>query len=340
MRIAYIGPAKGTSLHRARALERLGHNVTVIDPWSWLGDSKWMGRWLYHTGGIGVGLFIDRRIFDEVKKIDPEVIWVNQGEFLGHGLMRKLRSLQVPIVNYTNDDPFNGRDSKRFKRYLKALPYYDLLALVRDVNLEEASSLGTQNAMRIWMSADEELHKPLQLTKQDREKWSSEVAFIGTWMPERGPFMKRLVEKGIPLSIWGDRWYKAKEWPILRRYWRGPGLYNVKDYVKAIQCAKICLGLLSKGNRDLHTRRSMEIPAIGTLFCAERTSEHMHLYEEDKEAVFWKDADECAEKCKWLLANDETRKRIARAGHERCLKNGYFNENVCSEILDRLMRIK
>ncbi len=56
MKIVYIGPAYGTSLHRARALERLGHQVNIIDPWSWLGQSKWVSRWLYHAGGWGVGL--------------------------------------------------------------------------------------------------------------------------------------------------------------------------------------------------------------------------------------------------------------------------------------------
>lgn len=145
--------------------------------------------------------------------------------------------------------------------------------------------------------------------------------------------MAKLVRQGVPLSIWGGRWDKADEWLILRPHWRGPGLYDADDYAKAIQYAKINIGLLSKSNRDLHTSRSMEIPAIGGLLCAERTSEHQALYIEDKEAVFWNDADECAEKCLWLLENDNLRKNIASAGHKRCLKNGYYNELVLAQIL-------
>jgi len=53
---------------------------------------------------------------------------------------------------------------------------------------------------------------------------------------------------------------------------------------------------------------------------------HLAMYEEGKEAVFWSDAKECAEQCKALLANDSLREAIAKAGHERCLRNAHFNE--------------
>ena len=73
-----------------------------------------------------------------------------------------------------------------------------------------------------------------------------------------------------------------------KRRGSGPAIYG-DDYLKAIQLAKVSLGLLSKGNRDLHTTRTFEIPYCGGLLCAERTSEHLQLYQEDVEAVYWSD---------------------------------------------------
>ena len=78
-------------------------------------------------------------------------------------------------------------------------------------------------------------------------------------------------------SFYGDRWQKAPEWPVIKNIWRGPGLVG-QDYVEAIQSAKICLGLLSKQNRDQHTMRSVEIPYISSVLCAERTEEHLAMY--------------------------------------------------------------
>jgi spore maturation protein CgeB len=155
-------------------------------------------------------------------------------------------------------------------------------------------------------------------------------------MPERGPFLAALIRLGVPLTIYGDRWHKAKEWKTLRPYWRGPGLRNDDDYASAVQAAKICLGLLSKGNRDLSTTRSFEIPLLGGVLCAERTSEHLQLYREDEDAVFWSSPEECAQKCMQLLNDEERRQRIANNGRERCVHNQTTNEHVLTQILDVL----
>jgi spore maturation protein CgeB len=242
-------------------------------------------------------------------------------------------------VNYTLDDPFNGRDAQRFRRYLKAVPYYDLLALVREENPSEATLLGARNVMQIWRSADEVAHRPRQLTADERTRYASDVCFIGTWMPERGPFMADLIKRGIPLAIWGDRWNKAPEWPLIAPHWRGPGVYADADYAGIIQSARISLGLLSKGNRDLHTQRSLEIPSLGGLLCAERTAEHLALYDEGKEAVFWQDAEECAEVCNRLLKNETLRLEIAQRGLERARRNNHFNEPVIATVIEQAMSV-
>ncbi len=187
------------------------------------------------------------------------------------------------------------------------------------------------------MSADEVAHSPRPITKEDRDRWGSSVVFVGTWMPERGPFLARLIELGVPLAIFGDRWHKATEWPLLRKHWRGPALFADDDYAKAVQCAGVCLGLLSKGNRDLSTQRSFEIPHLGGVLCAERTPEHLNLYREDEEAVFWNGPEECAEKCRRLLGEPEWRELIAKNGRAKSIENRTMNEAIMANAISRAM---
>lgn len=318
---------------------RLGHRVLIIDPWDWLGRSQWMTRWVHHTGAFGVGLRVDRPLFEAVADACPELIFVNQGELLGPSALRHLRSLKVPIVNYTNDNPFSGRDGLKFRCYKKALTYYDLLAIVREENLLQAKQYGARNVLRVWMTADEEAHKPREPSIELRDNFAAKVAFIGSWMPERGHFMAELIRRGVPLSIWGDNWHKSPEWAVIASHWRGPGIYDDEKYAAAIQSAKISLGLLSRGNRDLHTMRSMEIPALGGLLCAERTSEHLTLYDEDREAVFWRDADECAAQCHRLLADKSLRREIVRRGHQRARRNNHYNEPMMRKIIETAVQL-
>lgn len=335
MRIAYIGTGSGSSLHRAHALERLGHEVALVDPWAWLARPDWAYRALYHTGYPAVGLRVDRRVYREVRDAAPDLIWVNQGEFLGPRLVRRLRDFRVPIVNYANDNPFSTESRRRFRRYRAALPYYDLVVVVFAHAVAPARAAGARRVIRTYLSTDEVAHRPRLLAEMQVRNYASEVAFIGTWMPEqRGAFVAELIRVGVPLSIWGDRWEKAREWEIIREHWRGPGIYDDEGYAAVIQCAKICLGLVNKTAGNEHTDRSIQIPALGSLLCAERTSEHRAMYREGVEAVFWNDAAECATHCRQLLADDRRRAEIVRRGQARALRNKFFNEPTLRSILE------
>jgi len=340
-RILYLGSEAGTSLHRAHALRRLGHEVEVLDPWSFLPKSDLSHRIIcklvYEGAAAALDGYIRRLLFLSIQGRFYDVAWVDQGELLGPKTIERLKDVAAKVVNYNVDDPFPADDpvKKRFTLYRKATPAYDLMVVVRAENIDEAYAAGARMVLHVHRSADEVAHAPLPLTTEDRSRWESDVSFIGTWMPERGPFIAHLLESGVPLTIFGGRWDKAKEWSIIRTAWKGPPIYG-SDYVKAIQCSKVCLGLLSKSNRDLHTTRSVEIPFIGSVFCAQRTKEHEAMYEDGKEAVFWDTADECVEKVSYLLKYPEIRIRIGSAGNKRCIYNGLLNEIVLNNIINSL----
>lgn len=332
MNVLYVGPDSGTSRHRAHALRRLGHRVHIVDPRPFVSRPALLARWTWRTGALGLQGYLRRRVLASVPAGDWEIAVVDGGELIGPSLVRALRARCGAVVNYNVDDPFGRRDGGRWRLYLASVPLYDGLVVVRDVNVDEARSLGARRVLRVFRSADEEAHAPRTLAPLDRTRWGHDVLFIGTWMPERGPFLAELLERRVPLALYGDGWTKAPEWPHIRRAWRGPSIYG-EDYVKAIRSAKACLGLLSKGNRDLHTQRTMEIPFAGGVLCAERTSEHRALYRENEEALFWEDAAECAERCHELIADADRRTAMAERGRARCVENGHLNERVMARVL-------
>jgi hypothetical protein len=236
-------------------------------------------------------------------------------------------------VNYNVDDPFGARDRRKWDLYLSAVRFHDLTAVVREENIAEAKAKGTRRVLRVFRSYDPVAHAPTALTEDDCRRWASNVVFVGSWMPERGPFMLRLIELGVPLVIRGNEWTKAPEYAGLKEAIRGPAIYGA-DYVKAIQCSKVALGLLSKGNRDLHTQRSAEVPFIGgAVFCAERTTEHEAMYRDGEEALFWSSPEECAECCRMILADAARRIRMAVAARTQVRRLGLSNDEVVRSIL-------
>jgi len=339
MKILYLGNSKAssTSFHMSAALKRLGHEVVIQDPYSYLSPAlrnKYKNYFHYHTGYKYLQTSINKWMNELIINIeDIDIIWVNSGELMGYSAINKIKYLNIPLVLYINDDPTGTRDGNRFDSLMTAIPLFDLIITRRQETKTELALISNGKVLMKWLGYDEIFHNP-KLNSDIDECYISDICFIGTWMrgENRDLFLLILIEKGLKLSIWGDRWKKSAHWGQLKNYWKG-GSLSGDSYIKAIQGAKICLGMLSKGNRDLHTRRSMEIPYAGGLLCAERTTEHLQLYKENEEAIFWDDANECAEKCINLLKSPEKREAIRLAGMKRVLANKVGNEDICRQIL-------
>jgi spore maturation protein CgeB len=340
MNILYIGNNNpySTSLHRANALTRVGHNVIIKNPEEIfkkeLSHPFW-GRFNYKTGYI----FIQSIIYKWLKGLAIEkgkiqLIWIDGGEWVGKRSLIFLKNLNIPVVLYNVDDPTGKRDRLRFYTLLKALPFYDLVVVVRKESELECIKLTKNKVLKVLRSYDEEAHKPFNNSNDIPVTYHNDIVFIGTWMryEKRDKFLLELIESGLNISIWGDRWHKSPMWGKLKPYYKGNSIGG-REYVAAIQGAKINIGLLSKGNRDQHTQRSLEIPFAGGLLCAERTEEHLEMYREGIDAVFWNDSKECIEICKKLLQNESLRIKIRESGMKmvRELKSG--NEDLCRKIL-------
>ena len=339
--ILYLGSTDeaSTSMHRAGALIRLGHIVEMRDPYKLMkAKPAWKHFIHYRTGYMLLQKEVEAWINNIVNSsIRPDFIWVDSGELFGKGCLRALKTLNCPVVLYNVDDPTGKRDGNRFNSLLKAITLYDLIVVVRKESENECMLLGAKQVMRVFRSYDEVAHQPFSHLSDIPEQFKSEVAFIGTWMrhEKRDEFLLDLVKQGIPVSIWGNRWQKSPYWSELKQYYRGKALSG-RDYVAAMQGSKICLGLLSKGNRDLHTQRSLEVTYAGGLFCAERTTEHEDLYIEGKEAMFWSGAAECSTVCKELLTNDSKREAIRLGGMHKIRSLKLGNEDICREVINSL----
>jgi len=335
MHILYAGQDIGTSTMRIAALRRLGHEVTLVDPFDALPKHRLVHAGLWRLGGPGYDLmvrrFLDRALGD--RRFD--LAWVDSGEFIGPASARRLRQAAPKVLLYNVDNPFGPRDGKRWTHLKRALPLYDLFYTPRSETAALAPRYGSPLVVRDFQACDDIVHRPVILTEADHARFDSEVSFVGTWMPGRDDFILTLLDKGVPLRLFGSHWARAPLYDRLKHVTYPDGLKG-GDYTRAIQCARICVGLISRGNADLHTQRSVEVPTIGSVLCAERTDDHLALYEEDREALFFDTAEDCADKCLALLADPQRLAAVATAGQARALRNNHFFEVRLSGLIARV----
>jgi len=261
-------------------------------------------------------------------------LWVDKGLTIFRRTLAAVKSQQPAcrLVSYSPDDMLNLRNQSRY--YIGGLPLYDLHVTTKSYNVAELKVLGAIDVFFVGNAYDPHTHRPLELTADEKTQWGSDVGFIGGFEWERYQMMLALAAAGIRVVIRGPGWEsysKANSNLIIK-----PGYVYADDYARAICGSKINLCFLRKDNRDLQTQRSAEIPACGGFMLAERTNEHLGLFEEGKEAEFFSDMEELISKVRYYLDHEQERAQIAARGRERCLRSGYSNHDRLRAVLDYL----
>ena len=342
LRILYVGPLfdGSTALHRMNGLRKLDCIVDCVDttlPFHYLrrpSQVKSLAKRLVQRTDV---LFDWKKVSEQViaagKTQKYDILWIDKGLGVRSSTLKKFIKLSPStiLINYSPDDMINP--ANQTSRYLESLGLYNLHVTTKTYNVHELKDLGACSVFFVGNAYEPTIHKPIKLSDDERKKVGSDVIFIGTVEFERLSSLRLIASKGISLGLYGggSEWLNlAKQYPNTKA---SAGFVASLDYSKLLCASKIALGFLRKQNRDLQTTRSIEIPATGTFMLAERTEEHLELFEEGKEAEFFSSDQEMLEKIEYYLTHEKERQSIARAGRERCLRDGYSNPSRLNSVL-------
>ncbi len=342
MKILFVGNLNpvGRSYQRKRVLEDIGHDVMAI---SWVPE----GRTFWHKPSLvsrvlwKIGIPLDltstnKRILQEIGAIHYDIVWIEKGNTIWPRTLRSVKKLSptTQIVSYTEDDMFALHNSSWF--YTWGLRHYDVVFTTKSYNCnqDELPALGAKRVVFVDKAYDRHAHRPVELTEKDRQNFGADVGFIGSYERDRAESMLFLAQNDISVRVWGTRWDRfPKSHPNLIMEYKP--LYG-EDYANGLCATRINLCFLRKMNRDLQTDRTMEIPACGTFMLAERTNEHLRLFKEDKEAVYFSSNQELLKKVRYYLEHEDDRRAIALAGRQRCLSSCYSHHDRLEYMLSVL----
>lgn len=343
MRILSVGAFNGlsnTCLHRHWTLRTMADSVDEVNT-----SSEKLSLWFriaYHLFIWGIPVRLPEKNGENIKikkAIEQnfyDIVWIDKGTTIYPETLKYIKQIspKTKIVSYSPDNMALRHNQSQ--PYLECVPLYDYIITNKSYILDDMHTLGARNIRFVNNSYETTFHHPYELTEDEQKEYGSEVCFIGAWEQERADSILHLVNNGVKVTVFGGgKWLQYKNEsakPIIKGSW----LTN-EDYCKAICAAKINLCFLRKMNFDKQTTRSVEIPACGGFMLAERTEEHLSLFEEGKEAVFFSNNDELLEKCRYYLSHEDERNRIAIGGRERCLKSDYSNEGMIRRVLNTVL---
>lgn len=336
--------------------KNLGLIVKEVD------TSKWLGNWelpfwervsyKIRRGRLPQELIVNMNnaIIEAADEVHPHFTFFMGAPFI---LPETLKHTQRYGLNFCHfqDDMFNP--NCRTYTFFDSLPYWDTVFVTRQVNIKEYEALGVR-AVFVRKAYTPGLYRPVIPSATESEKYKGDVVFIGSFnSPSRADFLAEIIHAcpDVKFNIWGGGWERLKRpyyWINKRRWRTWPHLIRAThpyplwydEMSKAMNSHKIVLGLLNHYNRDLHTSRTLEIPACGGFMLAERTSEHLEMFEEGTEAEYFSTWQEAVQKIKYYLAHDEERQAIARRGHERCMVSDYSYYDRAKTVLEYYHKLK
>jgi spore maturation protein CgeB len=349
-RILYVGPLwhGGTCLQRFKALRQMGHQVEGIDtePPQVHKAKKRLGyRISCKLFQLGLNNFgprdlagANRNILERFYSESWDVLWLDKGLTIEPQTLLKVKNKapQTIIVGYSPDDMFGRHNQSR--QFLHHLPFYDIYFTTKSYGVEELKNLGCPMVIFIGNAYDPEIHKPMTVSLENKQRLGGQVGFIGAYESDRAASLHYLALNKIKLRVWGPGWHHCR-FRSKHLYLEHKSLWG-DQYALGINAFDINLCFLRKVNRDLQTTRSIEIPACGAFMLAERTDEHLALFEEGKEAEFFSSDEELLDKVRHYLSHDVERRRIALAGRERCLKSSYSYQHRLQQMLQEIEKLR
>ncbi|WP_229995704.1 glycosyltransferase [Arthrobacter sp. Bi26] len=234
---------------------------------------------------------------------------------------------RIPIKVHQSFDDVSNPDNVSAE-YLDHEADWDHIVTTKRHNVPELYARGAKDVLFIWGAYDPQFRR--RTTSLDQRPF--DIGFIGASRPDRCTLPRQFADnapfKGI---IYGPRWHRR--YPIgvrgvaLKRAATGPA------YTVAANSFKIGLILLNSENRDQHTNRTFEAPASGQLVLAQRTVEHLEVFQDGVSGILFDHMGEAWEHVRNLQRNPVQMRNIAEAGFMMISKGGHTYRDRANQVI-------
>lgn len=225
-------------------------------------------------------------------------------------------------------------DGKRFETWKHISRYYDYVFVIQEDGFpEQVEAAGAGSAIYLPSACDPSIHKPVQVTEEERLRWGSDVSFVGAGYNNRQHMFATLTK--FDFKIWGTEWAVA---PPFDRFVQELGRrISPEDYVKIFNSTKINLNLHSSSERDgvepngdFINPRTFELAACGAFQLVDGRTLLPDLFDVENELVTFSDRAELHHKIEYYLEHPEEREPYVSRARERVLAEHTYEHRMRS----------
>ena len=227
-----------------RAFRRMGHSVLTM-PGETFVPSTWSAtplRVLRRAIEPALVREYERALVREASELRPHLFFVFKGRYVTAEAIDAIRDTGAVAVNFFPDVSVSAHG----KYIPAALPHYDWVFTTKSFGVDDmAQSLGLRSASVMSHGYDPEVHRPVELADDERERYGCDLSFIGTWSPKKQRLLEYVVRAlpDIRMRVWGSQWAPART--TLGSRIEGRHILGV-EYAKALVASSINVSILSE----------------------------------------------------------------------------------------------
>lgn len=339
LKIMVVSPLYGgslsTSVYVADAFKALGHHVEfmkfdayqhamahVDDVTSQTTLRNYLHNQLCH--------FLSELCLARCQEWKPDLVFALAQSPLVPAAFRRMREMGIPTAFWFTED---FRLFPYWKDVAPACDYF--FTIQKGAFFEELKKVTSNRYGYLPQACAPAVHRPIDLTPEERSKYGSDVSFMGAGYYNRQTFLLGLMHHD--LKIWGTAW--DPDSVLIRCVQDQARWLETGDVVRIYNASTINLNLHSSTyhegvnpNGDFVNPRTFEIAAIGAFQLVDRRELLSELFEEGTEIVTFSDLREAQEKIDYYLAHEPERRAIAQAGQARARADHSFERRLESAL--------
>jgi spore maturation protein CgeB len=337
--VAVVGPMYGGSLpitdYLARAFEKLGHRVLHAgNGLAWpLYDAATKSLQSAQAQGQLGGLlthFLNEWSYARVAEFAPDICVVMAQAPVNPSFAARLRERGIITAFWFVE---NWRHMPYWRDVARE---YDFFFHIQPGAFETTlDEIGCANHAFVQTGCDPSIHRPVELTEDERDEFGCDLSFAGAGYPNRNAFFRGLTD--YDFKIWGVNW-TARE--LAGKVQRREQRFTPDDFMKMVAAAKINLNLHSSTQADgvdpkcdAVNPRVFEIAAAGGFqLCDPCIGLETHFDLED-EVPAYTDLASLRARIDYYLAHPGERVAVAKRAQERALAEHTY-EHRAQQMLD------
>lgn len=318
-----------------QTLRELGHEVVEFDyRTSCLLKKEWQVRssFLYQSfsalcrrsrrlAALDTRL-MNQRLLEKAKKIKPDIFITYPGERIYPQTIRDMsKRLNIRTVLWL------GRDVvfERTPNVVESFPYYDFVFTIDPPAVKKYKEHGARRVHYLPLGCYPPTHRKIELTHEDRQRYSAAVSFVGQLFDDRPEFLCELESEKV--NFWTHWWHDGmkQKYPQLAPFYRG--LARGTAMIKVLNGADIVLNVHRATNSYEGTNmRTFEAAGCAAFQLTEYKKEIGRMFKIGEEIEVYYDIDDLKRKIRYYLNHPDERTAMALRAQKKAYAEHTYHQ--------------